>query len=273
MSNYVGTSGEDAARLLSLGWFTALELGDGRFRLVGELDGVAVASVRERLVSLSGDVEFDCSKVTFIDSSGLHLLVAIRDACTAGGGGSGAREPVSVRGPVGGLDRSRRRVGESRRRSSQSMTDAGGRVGGVGRSIRSGRSPACSESRRRHCGRGRSATASWSRPAAKVAQRIYSRDELEQLRFVVDEVEAGSTAGRRPPAVGRASAAAPDSSEPSRSPTASRSWSCSPNAIGTRRSCSSTSCGPRATTSAWRSTRSLAEQLFADRNQTCRSSS
>ena len=86
MSNSVGTSDEDALAS-SLGWFTARELGGGRFRLVGELDGVAVASVRERLGSLSGDLEFDCSKVTFIDSSGLHLLVAIRDACTAGGGG------------------------------------------------------------------------------------------------------------------------------------------------------------------------------------------
>ena len=36
------------------------------------------------------------------------------------------------------------------------------------------------------------------------AQRIYSRDELERLRFVVDKVEAGSHAGRRPPSAGRA---------------------------------------------------------------------
>jgi anti-anti-sigma factor len=85
MSNVVGTSDEDATAI-SLGVFTALELGDGRFRLVGELDGVAVASVRERFGLLGGDLEFECSKVTFIDSSGLHLLVAVRDACTAGGG-------------------------------------------------------------------------------------------------------------------------------------------------------------------------------------------
>ena len=35
---------------------------------------------------------------------------------------------------------------------------------------------------------------------SKGAQRVYSRDELEQLRFVVDLVEAGTTAGGRPPA-------------------------------------------------------------------------
>jgi anti-anti-sigma factor len=86
MSNSVETSDETGAGALPPGWFSAAELGDGRFRLVGELDGVAVAAVRERLGCLGGDVEFDCSQVSFIDSSGLHLLVGIRDACTAGGG-------------------------------------------------------------------------------------------------------------------------------------------------------------------------------------------
>ena len=85
MSNSVETSGEDAATG-SPGGFTAVELRGGRFRLVGELDGLAVASVRDRVGSLGGDVEFECSKVTSIDSSGLHLLIAIRDACAAGGG-------------------------------------------------------------------------------------------------------------------------------------------------------------------------------------------
>ena len=36
------------------------------------------------------------------------------------------------------------------------------------------------------------------------AQRIYSRDDLERLRFVVDAVEDRHDAGRRSPAVGRA---------------------------------------------------------------------
>jgi anti-anti-sigma factor len=42
--------------------------------------------VQQRLRRVSGDVEFDCSEVTFIDSCGLHLLIAVGDACRAGGG-------------------------------------------------------------------------------------------------------------------------------------------------------------------------------------------
>ena len=67
-------------------WFTVVEPRAGRFRLVGELDAVAVGAVQERLSRLGGDVEFECSEVTFIDSCGLHLLIAVRDACEAGGG-------------------------------------------------------------------------------------------------------------------------------------------------------------------------------------------
>jgi anti-anti-sigma factor len=85
MSNSVGTSDEDAVAG-RWDWFTVGEPGPGRFRLAGELDGVVVAAVRERLGRLSGDVELETSDVTFIDSSGLHLLVAIRAACEAGGG-------------------------------------------------------------------------------------------------------------------------------------------------------------------------------------------
>ena len=67
-------------------WFTVVEPRAGRFRLVGELDALAVRAVEDRLRRLGGDVEFECSEVTFIDSCGLHLLLAVRDACEAGGG-------------------------------------------------------------------------------------------------------------------------------------------------------------------------------------------
>ena len=67
-------------------WFTVVQPRAGRFRLVGELDALAVGAVGDRLRRLGGDVEFESSEVTFIDSCGLHLLIAVRDACEAGGG-------------------------------------------------------------------------------------------------------------------------------------------------------------------------------------------
>jgi anti-anti-sigma factor len=67
-------------------WFTVVEPRAGRFRLVGELDAVAVGAVQDRLRRLGGDVEFECSEVTFVDSCSLHLLIAVREACEAGGG-------------------------------------------------------------------------------------------------------------------------------------------------------------------------------------------
>jgi len=67
-------------------WFTVVERPAGRFRLVGELDALAVQAVEDRLSRLSWDVEFECSEVTFINSCGLHLLNAVQDACEAGGG-------------------------------------------------------------------------------------------------------------------------------------------------------------------------------------------
>jgi anti-anti-sigma factor len=66
--------------------FEVLELPAGRFRLIGELDGLAVVAVADAFRDLGGDVEFECSKVTFIDSCGLHLLNSVREACAAGGG-------------------------------------------------------------------------------------------------------------------------------------------------------------------------------------------
>jgi anti-anti-sigma factor len=67
-------------------WFTVVQPRAGRFRLVGELDALAVGAVQDRLRRLGGDAEFECSEVTFIDLSGLRLLVAVREACEAGGG-------------------------------------------------------------------------------------------------------------------------------------------------------------------------------------------
>ena len=54
--------------------------------LAGDDDAVAVGAVQDRLRRLCGDVEFECSEVTFIDSCGLHLLIAVGEACRAGGG-------------------------------------------------------------------------------------------------------------------------------------------------------------------------------------------
>ena len=61
---------------------------DGRpgvVRLVGELDVAGAPEVRARLEGLDGDVEIDCSGLTFIDSSGLGLFVAVHRACDARG--------------------------------------------------------------------------------------------------------------------------------------------------------------------------------------------
>jgi anti-anti-sigma factor len=85
MSNATEGSGEDL--FTDCGdWFTVVEDGAGRARLVGELDAEAAGAVKDRLGRLGGNVELECSEVAFIDSCGLHLLIAIREACEAGGG-------------------------------------------------------------------------------------------------------------------------------------------------------------------------------------------
>jgi anti-anti-sigma factor len=50
-------------------------------RLSGELDLAAVADVGRRLLEVDGDVELECSELTFIDAAGLRLLVAIHRRC------------------------------------------------------------------------------------------------------------------------------------------------------------------------------------------------
>jgi len=53
--------------------------------LVGELDLAGVGEVRARLVATHGDIELDCSRLTFIDASGLSVLVAGHRLCEARG--------------------------------------------------------------------------------------------------------------------------------------------------------------------------------------------
>ena len=54
--------------------------------LCGELDADGVPVLRDRLIGVVGDVTFDCSRLTFLDSSGLALFVATQRDCRAGGG-------------------------------------------------------------------------------------------------------------------------------------------------------------------------------------------
>ena len=68
-----------------MGDFRVVRDGPGRLRLAGELDMAGVPEVWARLAGEGGDVELDCSGVTFIDASGLHLFVRVHRACEARG--------------------------------------------------------------------------------------------------------------------------------------------------------------------------------------------
>jgi anti-sigma B factor antagonist len=57
----------------------------GQVRLVGEVDIAGVPEIQARLERSGGSIEVDCSGVTFIDSSGLGMLVAVQRACSARG--------------------------------------------------------------------------------------------------------------------------------------------------------------------------------------------
>jgi anti-anti-sigma factor len=57
----------------------------GALSLVGELDMAEVPDLRARLAEVDGDVEIDCSGLSFIDSCGLQLLVDVHRACEARG--------------------------------------------------------------------------------------------------------------------------------------------------------------------------------------------
>jgi anti-anti-sigma regulatory factor len=51
--------------------------------LCGELDMAAVPAVRHRLCGLDGDIDLDCSELTFIDAFVRRLFVAVHRACEA----------------------------------------------------------------------------------------------------------------------------------------------------------------------------------------------
>ena len=57
--------------------------GDGRLRFFGELDVSEVPRVRACLMCVDGDVELDCSGLSFIDAAGLGLLVELDAECRA----------------------------------------------------------------------------------------------------------------------------------------------------------------------------------------------
>jgi anti-anti-sigma factor len=52
------------------------------FKLSGELDLAVATIVRAELANVDGDVELDCAGLTFIDASGVSLLVEIHTLCT-----------------------------------------------------------------------------------------------------------------------------------------------------------------------------------------------
>lgn len=62
-----------------------VESGPSRLALVGELDIASVPQLDARLGGYDGDVALDCSGLTFVDASGLGLLVRVRNRCEARG--------------------------------------------------------------------------------------------------------------------------------------------------------------------------------------------
>src|SRR4051794_9961033 len=72
-------------------WDVRATGGDVLVSLSGEIDMSVIGSIRDGLHPLidgvsTGSVTMDLHDVTFIDSSGIHLLVKIREAVEAGGG-------------------------------------------------------------------------------------------------------------------------------------------------------------------------------------------
>jgi anti-anti-sigma factor len=59
--------------------------GGGRLRLVGELDIAGVPPLRALLAGVDGDIEIDCSELTFIDCAGLSVLQETQRACETAG--------------------------------------------------------------------------------------------------------------------------------------------------------------------------------------------
>jgi anti-anti-sigma factor len=65
--------------------FLVARAGTGQLRLLGELDIAGVPAVRAELAGSDGDVEIDCSGLTFIACSGLKVLVDAYRTCQAQG--------------------------------------------------------------------------------------------------------------------------------------------------------------------------------------------
>ena len=63
--------------------FLVARNGDGRLRFFGELDASEVPRVRTCLLSVNGDVEIDCSGLSFVDAAGLGLFVELDAECRA----------------------------------------------------------------------------------------------------------------------------------------------------------------------------------------------
>jgi anti-anti-sigma factor len=61
--------------------------GDHRFRLFGELDMANASDLfrqLERAAQQDGDLRLDLSQLTFMDSTGVHVLVRLADRCASG---------------------------------------------------------------------------------------------------------------------------------------------------------------------------------------------
>lgn len=65
--------------------FWLVSASGGPPRLVGELDVASAPALRVWLGDMEGDIELDCSGITFIDCSGLTVLVDAHWACQAAG--------------------------------------------------------------------------------------------------------------------------------------------------------------------------------------------
>jgi len=85
--------------------------GDGVLLLVGEIDTYTAPELEESLAALPDSCTVDLSGVTFIDSSGLRVIVEAHSSRREGGGAVTLRSPspsverlLQIAGIVGHLD-------------------------------------------------------------------------------------------------------------------------------------------------------------------------
>ncbi len=83
-SSFAGPIAENQPERLAPGLLVASESG-GRLRLIGELDIAGVPPLRALLGEVNGDIEIDCSGLTFIDCAGLRALQETQRACETAG--------------------------------------------------------------------------------------------------------------------------------------------------------------------------------------------